>query len=393
MFVLGLVTSVHCISMCGPMVVTYAVKGDEGGPWHAKLVPSLAYQGAKITSYVAIGLVLGAVGSAFSIDGIRPYIMFGAGVFMIVMGLGMTGKVPWAARLVPRAPRFLTAAFSRVRRSASADAQAGKSSIATPITFGLLTGLMPCAPLIAAELAAAGSGSVASGGIAMLAFGLGTAPLMLAFGTASSLLGRTLRDRVMVALAVVVILLGVVYVDRAAMRLGSPVTLASGWQAITGAPQSGAQVVAYTTAPDGVVEVPLTIRNTQFVPQTVQIPADKPVRLVVDRQEDNACSDQIAIPQLGVLADLKPNAVTKVDVPAAKSGNYTLTCGMGMMSGQLNVGVGGASAASSPWPWALLALLAAGGALWMSVGRKTTAPPVKGAVHARRAHTVKGVRR
>ena len=254
---------------------------------------------------------------------------------------------------------------------------------------------MPCAPLIAAELAAAGSGSVASGGIAMLAFGLGTAPLMLAFGTASSLLGRTLRDRVMVVLAVVVILFGVVYLDRAAMRLGSPVTLASGWQALVGAPQTGGQpAAAYTTAADGVVEVPLTIRDTQFVPQTVQIPADKPVRLVVDRQEGNACSDQLAIPQLGVLADLKPNATTTVDVPAAKAGTYTLTCGMGMMSGQLNVGAGGASAANSPWLWALVALLAAGGALWLSRRGpgKTGASAHRGAPGSS-VRTMRGVRR
>ena len=41
MLTLGLVTSIHCVSMCGPMVVTYAVKGEEGGPWHRKLTPNL----------------------------------------------------------------------------------------------------------------------------------------------------------------------------------------------------------------------------------------------------------------------------------------------------------------------------------------------------------------
>ena len=56
MFALGLATSLHCIGMCGPMVVTYAVKGEEDGPWHKKLVPNLAYQAAKITSYVIVGL-------------------------------------------------------------------------------------------------------------------------------------------------------------------------------------------------------------------------------------------------------------------------------------------------------------------------------------------------
>ena len=62
MFALGLATSVHCISMCGPMVVTYAVKGEDDDRWTRKIAPNLAYQAAKITSYVLTGLILGAVG-------------------------------------------------------------------------------------------------------------------------------------------------------------------------------------------------------------------------------------------------------------------------------------------------------------------------------------------
>ncbi|MDR3686491.1 MAG: sulfite exporter TauE/SafE family protein, partial [Coriobacteriia bacterium] len=145
MFAVGLVTSVHCISMCGPMVVTYAVKSEDGDSWQMKVLPNLAYQAAKLISYVLVGLLLGAIGSAFNLNGIRPWIMAVAGLFMIVLGLGMTGKVPCAARLTPRPPRVLIAALSKLRRKATSDADAGQSSIATPIAFGLLTGLMPCA--------------------------------------------------------------------------------------------------------------------------------------------------------------------------------------------------------------------------------------------------------
>lgn len=335
MFVLGLVTSVHCIAMCGPMVVTYAVNGEEHGPWYRRLIPNVAYQSAKIASYVVVGLVLGAVGSALGLDSARPYVMLAAGALMIVVGLGMTGRFPWAARLTPRPPKFLTTALTSIRRRGRADAEAGESTLATPITFGLLTGLMPCAPLIAAELAAAGTGNPISGGAAMLAFGVGTAPLMLAFGTASGLLRPDFKRRMTSALAIVVVLLGVVYLDRAATRLGSPVSLSVAKQSIFGPATSTAAVTTYATAADGVTEVPLVIRNTQFSPAALQIPADKPTRLIVDRQEDSPCSDQLAVPQLGITVDLKPNGVTAVDLPATEAGEYTLTCGMGMMSGRI----------------------------------------------------------
>jgi len=346
---LGLITSLHCVSMCGPMVVTYALKGTEDGTIARRTLSNLAYQAAKIVSYMLVGLLLGAVGSAFDLDAIRPYVMLVAGAFMVVLALSMTGRVPWAARFTPRPPKFLVRAFTAVRRKAVTDAERDRSTLATPVTFGLLTGLMPCAPLMAAQLNAAASGSATNGATAMFAFGLGTAPLMLGFGTASSLIPRKLKERVTVALAVVVLVFGVTYLDRSAMLLGSPVTLQSVRASVLGSEQTAATGESITSA-HGVLEVPLTIANVQFQPATVDIPADVPVRLIVDRQEANACSDQLAVPQLGVLVDLAPDAVTVVELPAAKAGTYTLTCGMGMMPGQLRVGAaaGGSAGVDGP---------------------------------------------
>ena len=369
---LGLITSLHCVSMCGPMVVTYALKGTEDGTIAQRVVPNLAYQAAKIVSYMLVGLLLGAVGSAFDLDAIRPYVMLIAGAFMIVLALGMTGRVPWAARFTPRPPRFLVRAFTAVRRKAVTDAEHDRSTLATPITFGLLTGLMPCAPLMAAQLNAAASGSAVNGAIAMFAFGLGTAPLMLGFGTASSLIPRAWKKRVMVALAVVVLVFGVTYLNRGAMLLGSPVTLQSVKASVLGGEQTAATGELVTGA-DGVAEVPLTIANVQFQPAVVDIPADVPVRLIVDRQEANACSDQLAVPQLGVLVDLAPNAVTVIELPAAEAGTYTLTCGMGMMSGQLRVGAAAGDPSGGDGPGIAL-VLALGGILAAGAALARTAP-------------------
>lgn len=371
MFALGLATSLHCIGMCGPMVVTYAVKGEEDGPWHKKLVPNLAYQAAKITSYVLVGLALGAIGSAFNLNGVRPWIMFAAGAFMIILGLGMTGKAPWAARLTPRPPKFLITALSNLRRKSKSDADHGTGTIATPVSFGLLTGLMPCAPLQGAEIAAAATGSVLLGGWAMFAFGLGTMPLMLAFGTASSFIPKEWKHRLSIALAIVVMLFGAVFINRAAMLVGSPVTFNTMKSAVMGTPAAPTPV-AYQTAADGVVEVPMAIINTRYVPETVNITADKPVRLVLDRQENAGCSDRLVIKQLGIDVALAPNGVTRIDLPATAAGTYSMTCGMGMMSGRLVVGgsaaagTSGGSSSGSPLLWLLVAMAAGVGALYLA---------------------------
>jgi hypothetical protein len=226
---------------------------------------------------------------------------------------------------------------------------------------------MPCAPLQGAEIAAAATGSVLLGGTAMLAFGLGTMPLMLAFGTASSLIPRDWKHRLSILLAVVVMAFGLVFINRAAMLVGSPVTFNSVKTAVVGASSASEPAAAYKTGADGVVEVPLAIVNTRYVPETVSIPADKPVRLLVDRQENVACSDRLVIKQLGVDVALAPNAVTTVDLPATSAGTYSMTCGMGMMSGRLVVGgADGRATSGSPLLWLLVAVAAAAGAIYLA---------------------------
>ncbi|MBE0476562.1 MAG: sulfite exporter TauE/SafE family protein [Coriobacteriia bacterium] len=345
----GIVTSIHCVAMCGSMVLTYAVKGEAKGPWYRRMIPHAAYQGAKLLSYMMVGLALGSIGSILNIGGIRGWVTVFAGAFMILLGLQMSGRFPALRKLTFRPPKSLTDAISRTRKKANADAEEGRSSLATPVTFGALTGLMPCGPLQAAQLAAAGAGSAAAGAVTMLGFGLGTAPLMLAFGTVSGMLGAKFKQRMMVVAAVIVAVLGLVMLNRGLMLVGSPVTANSLKAAVVGGPEAvEVDESQFATAEDGVVEVPLTISGTRFEPQVLAIPADKPVRLIVDRQEGNVCSDQLAIPQLGILQTLTPFGTTAVEIPATAAGNYTMTCQMGMMSGQLQVGAGGPASTSSP---------------------------------------------
>ena len=353
MLAIGLVSSVHCVAMCGSMVLTYAVKDDTKGSFLKRMTPHFAYHSAKILSYVLVGLALGALGSALNLGGIRGWVTVGAGMFMVMLGLQMTGRFPALARFSPRPPKFLMRTLMKLRKRANAEDEEGESSLATPVMFGLVTGFMPCGPLQGAQLAAAGAGSALNGAVAMLGFGLGTMPLMLGFGAVSGMLSGKFKNRMMVAAAFLVMGLGLVMLNRGAMLLGSPVTFDTIKTAVVGGPSAAtaAGAATFKTGADGVVEVPMTIENATFVPQALSIPADKPVRLIVTRKEDNPCSAQLAAPQLGVLKNLAANGVTTVDLPATKSGTYTLTCGMGMLSGQLLVGgAPGSSTASAPSP-------------------------------------------
>ena len=400
MFAIGLVTSIHCVFMCGGLVLTYAVKGAEDGPWYRRLIPHLAYQGAKILSYATVALLLGGLvallGRAVDITPFRNWLQVVAGIYMVLLGIGMTGKVKALRYLTPRPPKFLINALSKNRKKASADASEGNASLATPISFGLLTGLMPCAPLIAAQASAMATGSPLLGVLAMVGFGLGTMPLMLIFGFASSLLSRGFQAKMQVVAAAAVMIFGLVILNRGLMVVGSPVTFDTVRAAVigTGAPAT-TDTTQYKKGADGVVEIPMTIENATYNPQTLSIPADTPVRIVVDRKEANACSAQLAIPKAGVLANLADNAITKVDVPAMPAGSYTLTCGMGMLSGSISVGGGaggGGGSGSSPLlvPAILVALIGGGYAAYSFRSAGRARPAIGPAVGAPRGSKGRG---
>lgn len=335
---LGLVTSLHCVAMCGGLVLMCAVGGPADAPWQRRLTPHLAYQGAKIASYAAVALALGGlvalVGHTVDIAGLRNWLLVVAGVYMVALGLGMTGRFRVLAHLQPRPPKALVRAISRVRRRGREAADEGDVRFAVPVGLGLLTGLMPCAPLIAAQAAAVSSGSPLTAAFAMAGFGLGTAPLMLALGFGSSLLTATFRKRMQIVAALAVVVFGFVIFDRGLMLVGSPITFSSVVAAVSGG-RPATSPEGFAVGADGVVEVQLAIRDTAYVPDTVVVPAGVKVRLVVDRQEDVACSDQLAVPSAKLLVDLKANGITRVELPPMAAGSYTLTCGMGMMSGKI----------------------------------------------------------
>ena len=382
MFAVGLATSVHCVFMCGGLVLTYAVKGTEEGPWYRRLVPHLAYQGAKILSYAAIALVLAGLvtlaGVAVNTQTTLPvtsWVQVVAGFYMVLLGIGMTGKVPVLRHLTPRPPKFLVSALSRERKKAVSEAQEGHVSLVTPIVFGLLTGLMPCGPLIAAQVASATQGSIPTGVLGMVAFGLGTMPLMLIFGFASSLLSRQFQAKMQVVAAIGIMVFGLVILNRGLMLVGSPVTFDSVKNSIVGtSPAMGP--TTFAKGADGVVEVPLAIANTTYLPDTVHIPADTPVRLIVDREENVACSDQLVIRAANIQVPLTPNGATKVELPPMPAGSYQMTCQMGMMSGTLLVGAAASAGGGSMGTlWAVLLALVAGIVAigWWSANRRSRA--------------------
>lgn len=169
----------HCIGMCGPLVVSLSLNIKD----KHLFIPHLLYNTGRIITYSILGGVMGITGSftlvATHIAGIQKGAMILAGVLIIIMGLAMSGWIPFGKVFGDSCNPggFVSNGFRRLSRV---------NSPAGYFPIGLLLGLLPCGPVYTALLAAAGAGMKAGGPFeaiikgmgVMMCFGLGTVPAL-----------------------------------------------------------------------------------------------------------------------------------------------------------------------------------------------------------------------
>ena len=96
---------------------------------------------------------------------------------------------------------------------------------------------------------------------------------------------------------------------------------------------TGTPVAVAAATPEGVVDVTVRIEGG-YTPSTIEVPAGSRVRMTLDRQEDNPCSDEIVIPDFGIRRAVPAHAQTVVEFTATR-GRHEFSCGMGMLHGAI----------------------------------------------------------
>ncbi|WP_444659515.1 urease accessory protein UreH domain-containing protein [Caproiciproducens sp. R2] len=319
LFVVGLITSLHCVAMCGGInlsqCVSYRYGENDTGKW-SKLKPSLMYNAGRVLSYTIVGGIVGGLGSVVSFSGTaKGIVAILSGIFMVIMGLNMLDLFPWLRKFVPRMPKFFG---SKIYRNQ------GKHG---PFYVGLLNGLMPCGPLQAMQIYALGTGSVLAGAASMFVFSLGTVPLMFSFGALSSFLSSKFTHKMMKASAVLVMLLGVVMLNRGFALSGI------GFPGVSAAAAGGDNIARIE---NNVQTVSTTLQPGSYSPLVVQ--KGVPVKWTIKAEADslNGCNRTITIPQYNITRTLEPGD-NEIDFTPQETGKITYTCWMGMIRSNITV--------------------------------------------------------
>jgi len=222
MLSLGLVSSLHCVQMCGPLVLTYSVAlkqsvstAPSAALRHRLLASHLAYNFGRILTYSALGAIAGLVGGTMGfvgrLAGLTGVAATVAGGLMILAGLVMLNVIPASALLGADALRIA----SRLLRPLGS--LVSSQGIANRFVLGLALGFLPCGLVYAALLKAVATANALQGALSMFAFGLGTAGALLVLGVFSSVLSPKLNRWGSQLAAVSVMLLGGLLLWRGAM--------------------------------------------------------------------------------------------------------------------------------------------------------------------------------
>ncbi len=206
-FLLGLIGSLHCAGMCGPLALALPPAGATAP---AYVLGRVAYNAGRIITYCLLGLVVGLAGRTLLLAGLQRWTSIALGVALL-LGLFASRKLALS--------RPVTAAVNQLKSRMSGLLR--RRSLAGLAVLGLLNGLLPCGLVYVACAGAAATGGILAGAGYMTAFGVGTVPMMLAISLSGKLVPTSLRLKLVKTIPVCVFLLATLLILRG-LSLGIP---------------------------------------------------------------------------------------------------------------------------------------------------------------------------
>lgn len=321
LFLVGMLTSVHCVGMCGGIMLTQSISNEKSSKLKT-LMPSILYNAGRITSYTIIGGIVGALGSVLSLSiHVKAGLQIFAGIFMIIMGLNMAGfsafrkfniRLPWSSCSLKKKPK-------------------------TPFLVGMLNGLMPCGPLQTMQLYALGTGSAINGAISMFLFSLGTVPLMLLFGAISGFLSKGYTKKLLRFSGILVVILGVIMGNRGLALAGvNTPNMNTVTNVLSGSKDNSNQSnVAKPTIENGVQVIKMTADGNGYTPNVFYVQKNMPVKWIISGKQITSCNNAIVVQSLNIQKTLTSGENVIEFTP--KDSDINFSCWMGMISGVIKV--------------------------------------------------------
>ena len=210
-FIFGLISSFHCIGMCGPIAMMLPV--DRNNP-AKKVIQICTYHLGRLTAYASIGFIFGLLGKGFFMAGFQQKLSMFIGVAMIVVAL-----VPEKIFAQYNFSKPVFKLISKIKISLGS--QFKNKTYKSIFTIGLLNGFLPCGMVYVALFGAIAMQSAGFGILYMILFGLGTVPMMSGVVYLNSFLTVPIRNKIQKLIPYAIAVIGILFILRG-LGLGIP---------------------------------------------------------------------------------------------------------------------------------------------------------------------------
>ncbi|MBF2709787.1 sulfite exporter TauE/SafE family protein [Flavobacterium soyangense] len=210
-FLFGLISSFHCIGMCGPIAMMLPVDRNNQAK---KISQIITYHLGRLSAYAAIGLVFGLLGKGLFLAGIQQKLSIFIGIAIITIIL-IPEKV--FAKYNFSKPVFKL--ISKIKSTLGSHFK--DKSFKSLFTIGLLNGFLPCGMVYVALFGAIAMQSETLGVLYMVLFGLGTVPMMSSVVYINSFLTVSVRNKIQKFIPYFAVFIGILFIFRG-LGLGIP---------------------------------------------------------------------------------------------------------------------------------------------------------------------------
>lgn len=210
-FIFGLISSFHCIGMCGSIALMLPVDRDNQAK---KVTQILTYHIGRLLAYASIGLVFGLVGRGLYLAGFQQKMSIFIGVAMILVVL-IPERVFAKYNFSKPVFRFISKIKSRL------GSQFKNKSYKSLFTIGFLNGFLPCGMVYVALFGAIAMQNELFGVLYMILFGLGTVPMMSSVVYLNLFLTVPVRNKIQKIIPIFAIIIGILFIFRG-LGLGIP---------------------------------------------------------------------------------------------------------------------------------------------------------------------------
>ncbi|WP_235964559.1 sulfite exporter TauE/SafE family protein [Pedobacter gandavensis] len=204
---IGLLGSVHCIGMCGPLA--FAVPSLKQG-WVFLVLDKLLYQLGRIVSYCFLGLIIGLIGQQLWMAGLQQVISIFSGILIVMAACSRLFKI----QMLKNTPAAFLKPFNKLFGYAL-------KHKANHLIIGIINGFLPCGFVYLAMAGALNTGSVSNSAIYMFWFGMGTLPLMFIATVGIGFTGALVRKKINRVIPYFMLFLGIWFILRG-MELNIP---------------------------------------------------------------------------------------------------------------------------------------------------------------------------